>query len=111
MVNVIRITDSTFDGEVLASPIPLLIDFWASWCPPCKMVEPAVEALAREYAGRVKVAKLNVDQNPIQAARYEVSGLPTFVLFNSGDVLARRIGAQSKGQLRKMIADALTSIE
>ena len=107
MSNVIRLTDANFETEVLAADVPVLVDFWASWCPPCKMVEPVVEELAEEYDGRLKVGKLNVDQNPRTASRYRVMGLPTFALFQAGQVIQQRTGAQSKAQLLQMLGQVL----
>jgi len=89
----------------------VLVDFWASWCPPCKMVEPVVEELERELAGRVKVGKLNVDQNPGIAARYDIKGVPTFVLFMRGREVARRVGAHSKAQLLQFLEENLSAVE
>ena len=103
----IRLTDRNFEREVLESDIPVLVDFWASWCPPCKMVEPVIEGLAEEYDGRLKVGMLHVDQNPKTRDRYHIMGVPTFVLFRDGRVLDRRIGAQSKAQLVQMIDQAM----
>jgi len=98
---------NNFDVEVLEETLPVLVDFWASWCPPCKMVEPVVEELERELAGKVKVGKLNVDQNPGIADRYHIKGVPTFILFVRGREVARRVGAQSKDQLRRFLEEYL----
>jgi len=103
MAHPIRLTDANFEQEVLRSEIPVLVDFWASWCPPCKMVEPVVAELAEEFAGKIKVGKLHVDQNPRTASKYHIMGVPTFILFNSGKPLQRRVGAQSKEQLKQML--------
>ena len=89
------VTDQNFDTEVLQSDIPVLVDFWAEWCAPCKMVSPIVEALAAEYQGRIKVAKLNVDDNQT-AARYGIRAIPTVVLFSGGDIKDTYVGVQSK---------------
>jgi len=107
MGQTVRLTDTNFEREVLASGIPVLVDFWASWCPPCKMTEPVIDELAIEYDGRLKVGKLNVDQNPQMAARYRVMGVPTFAVFCGGRVVQQRTGAQSKGQLRQMLDEVL----
>jgi thioredoxin 1 len=96
-------TDDNFKEEVLDSDIPVLVDFWASWCPPCKMMEPVIKKLAEEYAGKIKIGKLNVDQNPKIASKYKIRGVPTFLIFNSGKIVGRRTGAQSKEQLEQML--------
>ena len=102
----LRLTDENFQREVLDSHIPVFVDFWGSWCPPCKMVEPVVNELAAELGGLVKVGKLNIDRNPATRSMLNVSAAPTFILFDSGKVLARAIGARSKKQLLAMIQDA-----
>ena len=107
MGHALRLTDKNFEREVLQSGIPVLVDFWASWCPPCKMVEPVMDELAAEYSGRLKVGKLHVDQNPQVAGRYHILGVPTFVIFRDGEVLGQRTGAQSKGQLLRMVDEAI----
>jgi len=104
MSRVLRLSDRNFDEEVFHSEIPVLVDFWASWCPPCKVMEPVLNELARGYTGRVKIGKINVDQNPINGAKYRIKGVPTFILFASGEVVEERVGAQSKSQLEAMIA-------
>jgi thioredoxin 1 len=109
MGRALRLTDKNFDEEVLAADEPVLVDFWSSWCPPCKMTEPVVEALAEEREATLKVGKLQVDQNPMVASRYEVLGVPTFVLFHKGEILARRTGSLAKRQLAKMIDKTLAS--
>ncbi len=98
---------TNFDEEVLGSSVPVLVDFWASWCPPCKMVEPVVNALASELEGKVKVGKLNVDRNPGIASRYDIKGVPTFILFRDGKEVDRRVGAQSKAQLLQFLGQHL----
>jgi thioredoxin 1 len=107
MSSALRLTDASFEREVLGSDIPVLVDFWASWCPPCKMVEPVVEELAAEYNGRLKVGKLNVDQNPNAVAHCRIVGVPTFALFHAGQMLQHRVGAQSKRQLQQMLDEVL----
>jgi len=107
MGKAIRLTDRSFESEVLQTDGPVLVDFWASWCPPCKMVEPVVESLATEYNGRLKVGKLQVDQNPQMRDRYQILGVPTFVLFQEGQILEKRTGAQSKQQLLQMLEQVL----
>ena len=103
MADVLRLTDANFETEVLESDLPVLVDFWASWCPPCKVMEPIVETLAAEYDGQLKVGKLNVDQNRNTPDRYRVLGLPTFAVFQAGKVVEIRVGAQSKAQLVGML--------
>ncbi len=109
MGQVLRLTDANFEQEVLEADTPVLVDFWASWCPPCKMVEPVIAELATEYDGRLKVGKLNVDQNPRAAARHNIMGVPTFIVFSAGEAGERRTGAQSKAQLQDMLRDVLTN--
>ena len=106
-----RLTDRNFQQEVLESRVPVLVDFWASWCPPCKMVEPVLDELATEYAGRLKVGKLNVDRNPGITQRYQVVGVPTFVVFQTGKAVQRKTGAQSKQQLLRLLGDVLDAEE
>lgn len=105
--NVIHLTDATFDSEVLTSDVPVLVDFWAEWCGPCKMIAPAVEAIAAEYAGRLKVAKLDVDSNGGSAMRFNIRGIPTLLLFKGGRVVDMRVGAVPKAELVRMISPHL----
>jgi thioredoxin 1 len=107
MGHALRLTDINFEQEVLRSEVPVLVDFWASWCPPCKMTEPVVEELAAEYDGRLKVGKLNVDRNPRTRERYGIIGVPTFVVFREGKPAGQRTGAQSRGQLERMLNEVL----
>jgi len=102
-----ELMDKNFEKEVLKADIPVLVDFWASWCPPCKMVEPVLDKLEKEYAGKVKIGKLNVDRNPVMASRYQIKGVPTFIIFREGRIMKRDVGAKSEGQLRQMIDTAL----
>ncbi len=101
--NTIEFTDSNFDVEVLKSDVPVLVDFWAEWCGPCRMIAPTVEAFAEEYQGKVKVGKVNVDENMKTATRYNVRGIPTLLLFKGGQVVDQRVGAVGKGELVKMV--------
>jgi thioredoxin 1 len=103
MSNCTRLTDSTFADEVLAGSGPVLVEFWGSWCPPCKMMEPVLEALAERLAGRVKVCKLNIDQYPAFRNTYHIMGVPTFVMFDGGKPARRAIGAHSLQQLLGLI--------
>jgi thioredoxin 1 len=103
------LTDNNFKKEVLESELPVLVDFWASWCPPCKMTEPVLVDLSRELDGRIKVGKINVDQNPQTASDFQIMGVPTFMLFKNGRILKQETGARSKQQLLNMIKEAVTS--
>ena len=100
-------TDAGFDQEVLNSPQPVLVDFWAEWCGPCRLMAPTVEALAEEYAGRVKVGKLNVDDSPSTPPRYQVRGIPTLLVFKNGQVADQYVGATSKETVVKMLERTL----
>lgn len=102
-----ELTDKNFEKEVLRADIPVLVDFWSSWCPPCKVTEPVVDKLEREYDGKVKVGKINVDKYPSVASRYKIMGVPTFMIFRDGKMVAKGIGAKSEKQLREMIESAL----
>jgi thioredoxin 1 len=98
-----HVTDETFEPEVLRSPVPVLVDYWAEWCGPCKMIAPILDEVAREYSGRLKVAKLNVDENSITPPKYGIRGIPTLMLFKNGAVEATKVGAVSKSQLTAFI--------
>jgi thioredoxin 1 len=99
----LRLTDDSFEKEVVESPIPVLIDFWASWCLPSQMMMPVIDKLYVEYDGKVKIRKLNVDQNPKTRDKYRILGCPTFILFRDGEELIRKVGAHSENQLRQII--------
>jgi thioredoxin 1 len=98
-----HVTDASFASEVLESSIPVLVDYWAPWCGPCKMIAPALDESADSYAGRLGVAKINVDENQSVASRYHVRGIPTLMLFKNGEVVATKVGAVSKAQLAAFI--------
>ena len=104
---VLALSDANFDREVLQSDIPVLVDFWATWCSPCKAIAPLIDTVADEYAGKVKVGKVNVDDNPATPGKYGVRGIPTLVLFKGGVVVDEIVGAIPKSQLDALIAKAL----
>ena len=97
------VTDSNFEAEVLQSQTPVLVDYWAEWCGPCKMIAPILDAVAQDYAGKLKVVKLNIDANQETPARFGVRGIPTLMLFVDGTVVATKVGALSKSQLTSFI--------
>jgi thioredoxin 1 len=97
------VTDASFKSDVLESPIPVLVDYWAEWCGPCKMIAPILDEVAKDYNGRLKVAKLNIDENPKTPGEYGVRGIPTLVLFKGGNAEATKVGALSKSQLTTFI--------
>ena len=101
--NTVELTDSNFETEVLQSKIPVLVDFWASWCRPCIMIAPTVEALAQDYNGRAKVGKLNVDENMGVAGKYKIQGIPALLLFKEGEVRDQIMGAQPKENIQAML--------
>lgn len=101
--NTITVTDDNFENEVIQSDIPVLVDFWAEWCGPCKVIGPTIDSLAADYQGRVKVAKLNVDDNPQAAGRFGVRSIPTLLVFKDGQAQQSVIGIKPKGQLAELI--------
>ncbi len=101
--NVMEFTDQTFEQEVLKADQPVLVDFWAVWCGPCRMIAPSVEALATQYAGKAKVGKVNVDENQSTPAKYNIRGIPTLLLFKNGQVQEQLVGAASRETIEKMI--------
>jgi thioredoxin 1 len=103
----LHVTDQNFAAEVLQSSLPVLVDFWATWCGPCRTISPVVEELAKEFTGRIKVTKLNVDENPGTPSQYGVRGIPTLIVFKGGKVLDQIVGAVPKARLLAMIEKAL----
>ena len=101
--SIAQITDSNFEQEVINSDIPVLLDYWAEWCGPCKMIAPLLSGIADDYAGQVKVAKLNIDENQATPAKFGVRGIPTLMLFKQGEVIDTKVGALSKSQLKAFI--------
>lgn len=107
MANLLQVTESNFEDEVLSSDIPVLIDFWAVWCGPCKMVAPIVEELATEYAGTLKVGKCDVDSNQSIAVRYGIRSIPTLLIFKNGEVAQQMIGASPKHVIKAKVDEVL----
>lgn len=101
--DILHVTDANFDEEVINATGPVLVDFWAAWCGPCKMIAPVLEELAGEYEGKLKICKLDVDGNPETAPKYNVKGIPTLIIFKGGNAEARKVGALSKSQLSAFI--------
>jgi thioredoxin 1 len=102
-----NVFDKNFDEEILKSPLPVLIEFWASWCVPCKMMEYVLMDLEKQYDGKIKIAKLNIDRNRKIPKRYDLTGVPTFMTFKEGEIKEKVIGAQSKKYLNKMIENVI----
>ena len=102
----IAVSDDTFEAEVLNASEPVVVDFWAEWCGPCRMIAPALEEISTELAGKVKIVKVNVDENPRTAAQYGIRGIPTLLLFKGGQVAAQQVGAQQKSKLKAWITGA-----
>lgn len=105
--NVHNVSDSSFDADILQSDMPVLVDFWAEWCGPCKAIAPIIEEVAEKYSGKLKVAKVNIDDNPESPAKYGVRGIPTLLLFKNGNVEATKVGALSMSQLTAFIDSQL----
>ncbi|VTR49871.1 Thioredoxin-1 [Serratia fonticola] len=100
---IIHLTDDSFDSDVLKAEGPILVDFWAEWCGPCKMIAPILDEIAEEFAGKLTITKLNIDQNPATAPKYGIRGIPTLLLFKNGEVQRPKVGALSKGQLKEFL--------
>lgn len=103
----VAVTDATFEEEVLKSDVPVVVDFWAEWCGPCKMIGPVLEELAGEYGDKVKIAKVNVDENPASPAQMGVRGIPTLFLFKDGQVVSNKVGAAPKAALQSWIDESI----
>ncbi|MFH2201566.1 MAG: thioredoxin [Elusimicrobiota bacterium] len=103
----IQLTDDTFEKEVLQSSEPVLVDFWAPWCGPCRMIAPIVEELAEEYAGKAKIAKLNTDESPNTATKFNISAIPTMLFFKGGEVEKQVVGVHSKADIKKILDELL----
>lgn len=105
--NILSLSDDSFETDVLKSDMPVLVDYWAEWCGPCKMISPILEEIATEYEGRVKVAKLNIDENPGTPPKFGIRGIPTLMLFKNGEVEATKVGALSKSQLTAFLDQSI----
>jgi len=100
---IIHLTDDSFGEDVLKAAAPVLVDFWAEWCGPCKMIAPILDEIASEFEGKLTIAKLNIDENPGTAPKYGIRGIPTLLLFKDGEVAATKVGALSKSQLKEFL--------
>ncbi|GHG75645.1 thioredoxin [Alishewanella longhuensis] len=101
--HILQVSDDSFETDVLKAEVPVLVDFWAEWCGPCKMIAPILDDVATEYAGKVAVAKVNIDQNPNTPPKFGIRGIPTLLLFKNGQVAATKVGALSKTQLKQFL--------
>ena len=105
--SIAHVSDSTFEQEVVNSDIPVLVDYWAEWCGPCKVIAPILDEIAAEYEGRLKITKLNIDENPATPPKFGIRGIPTLMIFKDGDVLSTKVGALSKSQLTAFIDQSI----
>jgi thioredoxin 1 len=105
MSNIVTVNDTSFENEVIESSSPVLVDFWAQWCGPCKAIAPILDDLANKYQGKIKITKLDVDSNPATPPKFGVRGIPTLIIFKDGQVLATQVGLLSKNELMKFIED------
>jgi thioredoxin 1 len=106
----IQLTDDTFDKDVVQSAEPVLVDFWAPWCGPCRMLAPVIEELAKEYTGKVKVAKINTDEHPNAASRFKISAIPTLLFFKGGKVVEQLVGVHSKAEIKKTLDSLVAAV-
>ena len=106
----IQLTDDSFDKEVVQSADPVLVDFWAPWCGPCRMLSPVIEELSKEYTGKVKVAKINTDEHPNSASRFKISAIPTLLFFKSGKVVEQLVGVHSKSEIKKTLDSLVAAV-
>ena len=105
--NITHITDSSFEQEVLQSDVPVLVDYWAEWCGPCKMIAPILDEIAADYEGKLKITKLNIDENPATPPKFGIRGIPTLMIFKGCDVQSTKVGALSKSQLTAFIDQSI----
>jgi len=105
--NVVEVTDANFDAEILKSQLPVLVDFWAVWCAPCRAIAPHVDALAKEYDGKIRVGKCDIDSNPQVPTQYDIRSIPTLLMFKDGKVVGQVVGAVSRAKLEEMVKKAL----
>ncbi|WP_421788460.1 thioredoxin TrxA [Hyphobacterium sp.] len=108
-MSTIAVSDDSFENDVLKADKPVLVDFWAEWCGPCKQIGPALEELANEMSGEITIAKVNIDENPMTPGKYGVRGIPTLMIFQGGDVASTKIGAMAKGKIEEWIKETLVS--
>ncbi len=109
MSGIVETSDAAFERDVLKADGPVLVDFWAEWCGPCKMIAPHLEELAEEYRGRLKIVKVNIDENPLAPTKYGVRGIPTLMLFDRGELKGTKVGALPKSKLKEWIDEALAA--
>jgi thioredoxin 1 len=105
--NLLHVTDASFENDVLQSDIPALVDFWAAWCGPCKMIAPLLDEISEDYAGKIKVCKMDVDSNPETSVKFNVRGIPTLLIFKNGNIEGTKVGALSKAQLVEFVEACL----
>ncbi len=101
--NIVHVSDDSFEQDVLNSDMPVLVDYWAEWCGPCKMITPILDDISADYSSKIKIAKLNIDENPVTPPKYGIRGIPTLMIFKDGNVAATKVGALSKSQLTAFI--------